>query len=360
MVDADHAATRRVLVTGFCDWAVTDPPSSEWRCFCNPSGRLLIGNEPSAMESTRALAELRNAGMYRGLLCQHLNKVTSVTDESGNRVPVVWDYVVAPVVWRQPLQELEAYDRSQSPFSRVRDLESYHTVVHLGLGSYAPPWPFLLELGALDGASVSKDARGLYPDGSSECDQHEPIRQTIDDGRTFAIKSFRNSDGQLQSQITSRTAVVSPPLNELMPHPDSRVKHKICAIAGASTKSQLPHPVVAALPRVVSKFICNQANWHGLTLMNRAFESRSLPERGPAESYFIHIPWGNSPGKAAPDANRDFSSHIHDDFTDLSVAAADVILNIVDFHGRGFQDQPLSSLDQIVADMSNYNLYGGK
>jgi len=352
----------KILVTGFCDWVVTDPPSNIWRCYANPSGRLLIGDDPEIMASTQTLAEDGNASMYKGLLCKELNKITSVMDKNGNTRPVVWDYVVAPTIWRTPLQDCDHYESDQTPFTRLKDLQSYDIVYHVGMGSYSPPWPILLELGAIDNVVMNVDALNLYPDGGSDISQYQPTFEISgeDDKRMTISKTLRNSNAQLQRQTTVGQATAIPPLNLIEPSARAPVKNKITRITGMTTSSRLEHTIVAALARKDNSFVCNQTNWTGLTLMNRAYDSQVVPTTGPVQSYFMHVPWGNAPGQDAPDPSQDHSVHISDDFADLAVAAADVVMNIVDFYGRGLQNKLPKSTKEIQTDMAKYNMYSAK
>jgi len=359
-----------VLVTGFCDWEVTDPPSNIWRCYTNPSGRLLIGDAPDVCASTQTLAEQGHAALYQGLLCTELRKTTQVTvDADGTTRPVLWDFIVAPTIWRNPFPDSEVYNPEQTPFTRLKDLTRYDIVYHIGLGSYEAPWPIFLELGALDCASFDFDARKRYPDGGADLAPYNPTyhQEKGDEAAgtptIITTKNLRNSTGQLQVRTGASFATRVPPWTVREPHPRSPVATKITRITGMTTTSTTPHTIVAALARADNAFICNQTNWTGLTLMNRTYDNdddddggtaAARTKGGPGEVYFMHVPWGNAPGKNCPE---DTDVHTDDDFTDLATAAADVILNVVDFYGRGLHHKSPKSRHEIETEMAQYDLY---
>ena len=356
----------KVLVTGFCDWAVTDPPSNIWRCYTNPSGRLLIGDAPEVCASTQTLAEQGHAALYQGLLCTELRKITQVTvDAEGTTRPVLWDFIVAPTIWQNPFPDSEVYDNPrQTPFTRLKDLTQYDIVYHLGLGSYSPPWPIFLELGAIDYASFSFDARKRYPDGGADLAPYAPINheEKGDEAAGTPIiittKYLRNSTGQIQVRRGASSTTLVPPWTVREPHSRSPVAAKITRITGMTTTSTTPYTIVAALAREDNSYICNQTNWTSLALMNQTYDNGRKPAKRkggrPGEVYFMHIPWGNAPGKNYPERTP---VHTDDDFTDLAKAAADVILNVVDFYGRGLHHKNPKSRHDIETNMAQYNMY---
>lgn len=94
--------TRRVLVTGFCDWKELGEPPDEWRCRDNPSGRLLTG-APTDGGPPAALA-----GPLVDRLC----------DGGG----LDWSFRLLPVTW--------------GVLERQPDLDEFDVLINLGLGVY--------------------------------------------------------------------------------------------------------------------------------------------------------------------------------------------------------------------------------
>ncbi len=102
VTDATHAASLKVLVTGFNDWKDLGDPPNLWRCRDNPSCRLLVGDP------------LRQApSAFEGPLVDVLTR-----DAPG----IAWSFATLPVTWGATTEHTLYAD--------------YDVVVHLGLGVY--------------------------------------------------------------------------------------------------------------------------------------------------------------------------------------------------------------------------------
>jgi len=125
----------KVYVSGFLDWPTHEDVAAEfdkWRCWENPSGRLMIGKWWDG---------LKKPVVGNGLLAR---KLAAIKKTAGGR-KIKWEFDVLPVVWGAA-KEITA--------------SKYDVVINIGLGGRKNGAIILLEQGAFNRRGGQADADG--------------------------------------------------------------------------------------------------------------------------------------------------------------------------------------------------------
>ena len=245
--DAAPSARPRVLITGFTDWKKNATGSNLWRCNDNPSCRLLLG---AATEAPPILRE--------GPLVQALKNANVQAD---------FTFEVLPVTWGT---------------ANGLDLSSFDVVIHIGLGVYDSHSKLLLENGAYNLRSESRDA--LNRPGTGE---------VIESG---AQKHLKLGSGMLKR------------------YADLRRQPSTLTTAAGNAPAFV---VVEAPSRKENSYICNETHWRSLRAVE---ESGGSDEARLAAAYFIHVPYAHPQREAGYD--------------ELAAAVAALVARVVSLEGK--------------------------
>ena len=205
----------RVLITGFNDWH--NLSGNLWRCRDNPSCRVLLGNASSSAPVERT-----------GPLVHALKNNTALASSAD------FEFQTLPVIWGT---------------TQGLDLTSYDLVIHLGLGVYDCYDKILLEKGAYNLRSASKDVLQV-------CGPNEPIEAGGAECLPITTAMQRRYDALARE----------PPV--LLTAGDEHCTFK----------------VEEAPARPANTYICNESHY-------RALRACELPESRLKAAYFIHLPY---------------------------------------------------------------------
>ena len=231
----------RVLITGFNDWH--NLSGNLWRCRDNPSCRVLLGNASSSAPVERT-----------GPLVRALKKNTALASSAD------FEFQTLPVTWGT---------------TQGLDLTSYDLVIHLGLGVYDCYDKILLEKGAYNLRSASKDVLQV-------CGPNEPIEAGAAECLPITAAMQRRYDALARE----------PPV--LLTAGDEHCTFK----------------VEEAPARPANTYICNESHY-------RALRACELPKSRLKAAYFIHLPY----------AREKEDSH-HEKLGDAVAALVSRIINV--------------------------------